>query len=159
MAVYKLIEDFYEHSYTLIAIHCSLEDYKMAYFLNLYTNTIFSRLSFNIELSTNGSFSIYEWKDKINETTWNLISNMSGIDLEESTGVLFKKDRSMITNYFIPEHKMVDYFLKIDNGSIFDESKRVINKINEIPQVITAYAVNPDQLKSKNNLIFLSNAE
>ena len=159
MAIYKLIEDFYEHSYTLIAIHCSLEDYKMAYFLNSYTNIKLSRLSYNIELSTNASFSIYEWKDEMNESTWNLISNISGIELEESTGVLFKKDISMITNYFIPEYRKVDYFLKIDdNRDIFEESNEIIKIINEIPQVITAYAVDPDQLKSKNNLIFLSNA-
>lgn len=158
MAVYKLIEDFYEHSYTLIAIHCSLEDYKMAYFLNSFINTKFARLSFNLKLSDKASFSIYEWMDKINETTWNLISNISGIDLEESTGILFKKDKSMIINYFIPEYRKVDYFLKIDNENIFETSNMIIKKINEIPQVITAYAVNPDQLKSKNNLIFLSNA-
>jgi hypothetical protein len=158
MAIYKLIEDFYEHSYTLIAIHCSLEDYKMAYFLNSFINTKFSRLSFDLKLSTNASFSIYEWEDKINETTWNLLSNNSGIDLEETTGVLFTKDQSMISNYLIPEHKKVDYFLKIDNGNIFEKTKIIIKKINEIPQVITAYAVEPDQLKSKNNLIFLSNA-
>lgn len=154
MAVYKLIEDFYEHSYTLIAIHCSLEDYKMAYFLNSFINTKFARLSFNLKLSNSISFSIYEWMDKVNETTWNLISNISGIDTEEATGILFKKDKSMITNYFIPEHKKVDFFLKIDNENIFDASNMIVKKINEIPQVITAYVVNPDQLKSKNNLIF-----
>ena len=35
MAIYKLLDDFYEHSYTLIAIHGSLDDYRLAYFLNL----------------------------------------------------------------------------------------------------------------------------
>lgn len=156
MAIYKLIDDFDEHSYTLIAIHCSLEDYRIAYFLNSYLNTRFQRLSFNLKSLSDTSFSLYEWNDEVNETQWNLISNISRVDIEDQTGIFKSNTR---TNYYIQEHKKVDFFLKIDNGHVFHSAKAVVKKITEIPQVITAYAVDPNQLKSKNNLIFLSNAK
>ncbi len=156
MAIYKLLDDFDEHSYALIAIHCSLEDYRIAYFLNSYLNTRFQRLSFNLKSLSDTSFSLYEWNDEINETQWNLISNISRVDLEDQTGIFKSNTR---TNYYIPEYKKVDYFLKIDNGHVFHPEKAVVKKITEIPQIITAYTVDPNQLKSKNNLIFLSNAK
>ncbi|UOB19247.1 IPExxxVDY family protein [Abyssalbus ytuae] len=154
MAVYKLLEDFDEHSYTLIAIHCSLEDYRIAYFLNSYINTKFSRLDFDLKSITDASFSVYEWEDLIDDTKWNLISNISKVSQENDEINLFKKDMSTVTNYYIPEHKKVDYFLKIDNGGIFKQSKFILKKIIEMPQIITAYLIDINQLKSKKNLIF-----
>jgi hypothetical protein len=59
----------------------------------------------------------------------------------------------MIT-YLIPELKKVDYFLKI--RSDFDNlgTKILVNQINEIKQIISAYQVEPEALKSRDNLIF-----
>ena len=57
------------------------------------------------------------------------------------------------TYHLIPEYKKVNYFLKIDNETVYNE-KLILNKIQEIPQVITAYSIDADQLKSKDNLIF-----
>ena len=35
MAVHKLlVDDFEDESYALLAIHCDVEDYRLAYFLN-----------------------------------------------------------------------------------------------------------------------------
>ena len=37
MALHKLIvDDFIDESYALFAIHCDMEDYRLAYFLNQY---------------------------------------------------------------------------------------------------------------------------
>ena len=39
MALHKLhVDDFYDDSFSLIAIHCSLEDYRLAYLLNKHLN-------------------------------------------------------------------------------------------------------------------------
>ena len=52
----------------------------------------------------------------------------------------------------VPEYKEVDYFLKIEDDTEGEEQS-IINKIAFIPQVITTYMVDINQLKSKNNLI------
>jgi len=37
MALHKLlVDDFYDASFSLLAIHCRLEDYRLAYLLNMY---------------------------------------------------------------------------------------------------------------------------
>ena len=37
MALHKLqVDDFYDDTYKLIAVHCALEDYRLAYLLNCY---------------------------------------------------------------------------------------------------------------------------
>ena len=129
----------------------------MAYFLNSYIHLNLTKLPFNLKLSEEVSFSLYEWEDQVKDIKWNLISNISRINTKSDSGI-FKN--SMVMNYCIPEYKKVDYFLKIESENTFSmEQKRVVNKIVQIPQVMTAYLLNPSQLKSKNNLIFLSNAK
>ena len=54
----------------------------------------------------------------------------------------------------LPEYKHVNYLLKIDNEFNFKTEKNTINHILGIPQIATAYGIDPNQLKSKNNLIF-----
>ena len=54
----------------------------------------------------------------------------------------------------MPEYKNVNYILKIDYQTDFNKQKRVIDTILAIPQIVTAYSVLPETLKSKTNLIF-----
>ena len=104
------------------------------------------------------SFSIYEWYDKENFATWNLVTNTSKKEVEQiaSAGSLFSEQQGKrtVTKYLIPERKKVDYFVKISNESHLKSSKILLSRINAIAEVITAYTLNPNQLKSKNNLIF-----
>jgi hypothetical protein len=52
----------------------------------------------------------------------------------------------------IPELKKTDFFLKLESDT--PTPKSMLAKINQIPQVVTAYAVDVNKLKSKRNLIF-----
>jgi len=58
----------------------------------------------------------------------------------------------------ITEYREVDYFLKIEqDGSDSErqaENENIISKLLAISKVITAYTVETQKLKSKNNLIF-----
>ena len=49
---------------------------------------------------------------------------------------------------------MNDYFLKIDNGGGIINEKEVLNTIQNISKISTAYRVDVLQLKSKEHLIF-----
>lgn len=159
MAIHKLlVDDFEEDNYVLIAIHCSLEDYKLAYLLNKNLEITLKRKSKDLDYNyLEASFSIFEWKDDKSFTKWNLVSNFDKKETKkmQSAGSLFSDSKSQsITNYLIPEQKKVDYFIKIESEYFLKSSKKILSKINAIAEIITAYTVNPNQLKSKNNLIF-----
>lgn len=162
MAVHKLdIDEFYEIDYHLVAIHTSLEDFRLAYFIN-------QKLPINLSKNTNEiqinikegetKFSRFYYYDKEKAVSWNLIQNkneviqqkndnnqslFSNISLEVSTKV-----------YLLPEFKKVDYFLKIEN---LEEGRNVTEiqlLLNTIENISTTYTVEPHKIKSKNNLIF-----
>ena len=57
-------------------------------------------------------------------------------------------------SYLIPEKKKVDYFIKIiglKDNTEFNKTMRSINRINNI---MASYAIDPMDLKSRDNLIF-----
>lgn len=160
MAVHKLIlDDFFEEaSYTLIAIHCAVEDYRLAYLLNNYLKIHLTRKRTDLDYNNGKSiFSIFEWEDSKYLTTWNLVHNVCKIETYQKSNhqSLFDSEEKIIQKfYLIPEYKQVSYLLKIDNEFDDDKKKRIIDTILKIPQVSTAYSLDGNELKSKNNLIF-----
>ncbi|WP_046754975.1 IPExxxVDY family protein [Kordia jejudonensis] len=160
MAVHKLFEDdFEEDNYTLIAIHCSTEDYRLAYLLNTHLNLKLARKEEDLDYNyMEASFSIYEWNDNENFVKWSFVANTSKKEVERvaSAGSLFsdQQGKQLVSKYLIPERKRVDYFIKIESDNYLKSSKLIVSKVNAIAEVITAYTINPNQLKSKNNLIF-----
>lgn len=161
MAVLKLsLGEFDAIDYDLVAIHTSLEDYRLAYFLNQKLPILLSKSSDFIEFKTpNGAafFSKFSYLFEDTQEEWTLIGNKDElIDKEASNSEnLFSNEQPKIaTNlYFISEMKKVDYFLKIENTLL--NLTEIVSHINAIPQVSTAYTVEVENLKkSKNNLIF-----
>lgn len=159
MAIHKLhIDEFDEIDYQLIAIHTSLEDYRLAYFLNQKLPVLFSKSKNEIQISIKEGTTaftrfLYEIPDR--EVEWNLIQNknevVSGND--NSANLFASADMAVATTvYLLPEFKKVDYFLKIENAEIpLDD---IIDNIQSIAQVSTVYTVDTTKIKSKNNLIF-----
>ncbi|MDO7172023.1 IPExxxVDY family protein [Mariniflexile sp. AS56] len=160
MAVHKLILDdvFEEVDCTLIAIHCTIEDYRLAYLLNKNLSTNLNRKSSNLDFCVdNATYSVFEWEDSKYLTTWCLVSNIYKTEVykQDNFNSLFNTEEKVIeTIYLVPEYKAVNYFLKIDNEFNLSEEKRILDKILDIPQVATAFSIDINQLKSKDNLIF-----
>ncbi|MBL7473821.1 IPExxxVDY family protein [Robertkochia sediminum] len=159
--VHKLDDDFYVDTYTLIAIHSSLDSYRLAYFLNRSLDVQLKRLQYDLKLGEGSEFSLYEAYDRSTEVLWNLLTNKCGVTVVHEGGIpdMFGTPGSITYSYVLPEFPKVDHLLKIDDGEgSFSKAQEVIRIIKQIPQVITAYELDIDQLKSKNNLIFLTNA-
>lgn len=160
MAVKKLIlDDFIDDvDYTLIAVHCSIEGYRLAYFLNKKLGLNLKRKREDIDLNTLAKYPIFEWEDIKQQVTWHLVSNVCRIEevIQPQENTLFHSQATrQNTFYLIPEYKRVNYFLKInDDGLLSKNSKKTLSNIQEIPHIITAYNVDVDTIKSKNNLIF-----
>lgn len=161
MTVHKLTDDFYEDTYTLIAIHSSLDSYRLAYFLNGLLEIQLKRLNNDLKLNHGSGFAVYEAYDRSADLLWSLLTNKCAVTVENEGGTLdmFGAPGGVQLSYVLPEYPKVDHLLKIDDGEGgFGDALEVIRKIKTIPQVITAYELEIDQLKSKNNLIFLTNA-
>lgn len=160
MAVHKLILDdvFDESVFTLIAIHCSIEDYRLAYLLNKFLRINLCRKRFDLDFKNGKSaYSIYNWEDKKQLIDWNLVSNICKTNdyTQVNSGLLFETTQSITKTYhLLPELKTVNYLLKIDDELNLVKEKYIINSVLSIPQIATAYTIDQNQLKSKDNLIF-----
>ena len=160
MAVHKLILDdvFDESVFTLIAIHCSIEDYRLAYLLNKFLGINLCRKRFDLDFKNGKSaYSIYNWEDKKQLIDWNLVSNICKTNdyTQVNSGLLFETTQSITKTYhLLPELKTVNYLLKIDDELNLVKEKYIINTVLSIPQIATAYTIDQNQLRSKDNLIF-----
>jgi len=159
MALHKLqVDDFYDDAYKLIAIHCRLEDYRLAYLLNKNLELQLRRKEEDIDFQyLKSSYSIFEWNNEEQYITWNLVSNICKKEEESlySTGTLFQTSEKVLKTYhLISQFKKVDYFIKISNEIQNVNEKLILSKLQTIPQIITSYTVDPLKIKSKDHLIF-----
>ncbi len=152
-AVYKINEDFYDDSFLLIAIHSTLEDFALVYRINQVLKANFKRSKNDFDLAENSSFPWFDWMDEFNDRYWVLISNQSLKQELLVNNDLFQNETTYSTPRLIPEHKDVDYFLKIEDDQRV-ETEEIVRILMSMPKVMTAYLVDTDKLKSKNNLIF-----
>ena len=157
MAIHKIqINDFVSDDYELIAVHSSLDDYKLAYMLNKELGVQLSKNLAYVEIAIpegKSAFSNYIFDDEKNDIVWTLIENKTTIiNSNKQTTSLF--EQVDITVFLLPEFKKADYLIKIENIDYGFDSESIIEKIQEIKNVTTAYTIDITNLKSKNNLIF-----
>ena len=117
MAVHKLVlDDFVDANYSLFAIHCDLEDYRLAFYINQALNTHLKRTKEDVDFSDNvATFSLFEWENSNLKTTWNLIKNTCLLEDNSIDLGLFSEqtEKNWTTHYLIDEHPKVEYFLKV----------------------------------------------
>ncbi|RYJ41519.1 IPExxxVDY family protein [Flavobacterium beibuense] len=161
MAIHKLlIDDFVTIDYELIAIHSSLEDYRLAYFINRELSILLEKSPKNIGIKVKegeSCFSRFIYEDIDKDITWNLIENKNTIvsKQEENISLFDAAGLDVSTNVFLlPEFKKVDYIIKIENICGHLALEELIEKLLKIRHVTTAYKIDHQKLKSKNNLIF-----
>lgn len=156
MAHLKLtIDDFYSNDFELIAIHTTIEDYKLAYLINRILELSLSKNQKDICIQSNnetGFFSWFYFDDDKHDLIWNLVANKTVVAKSNTSIGLFDEDN--VTFHLIPELKKADYLLKIENLDDHFNTQLVVNKIIEINQVSTCYIADVDAIKSINNLIF-----
>ncbi len=159
MALHKLlVDDFYDDAYKLIAIHCRLEDYRLAYLLNKNLDLNLKRKEEDLDFKyLKSSYSLFEWNNETQYVNWNLVSNVCQKEEDSlySTGTLFETNEKVLkTFHLISEYKKVDYFIKISEEIQNVNEKLILNRLQTIPQIITSYTVDPFKIKSKDHLIF-----
>ena len=139
------------------SIFSSLEDFRLAYFINKTFNINLERKKIDIhENHKNAHFSQYEFLDETNFLTWRLINNKAKATYEDKSlsSSLFQNNSNMNVNVSLfDELKDTDYFLFIENILSEKFVSKVLNKLLEIEGLIMAQ-VSTKSLKNKENLIF-----
>jgi len=162
MAIHKLdLGEFDEIDYHLIAIHTSLEDYRLAFFINQKLPINLSKNKNEIQINIKEGetkFSRFYYYDKEKTISWNLIQNKNEViqQKNDSNQNLFSAIKMEVSTkvYLLPEFKKVDYFLKIENMEETMGVSKIQTLLNTIDNISTIYAVDTNKIKSKNNLIF-----
>ena len=162
MAIHKLdLGEFDEIDYDLIAIHTSLEDYRLAYFINQMLPINLSKSKNEIQINIKEgetNFSRFYYYDNENTISWNLIQNKNEVvqQKKENSQNLFSNVTMEVSTkvFLLPEFKKVDYFLKIENTDDTMSVSEIQTILNTIDNISTVYTVDTNQIKSKNNLIF-----
>lgn len=159
MTIHRLhIDDFDEIDYKLIAIHTTLEDFRLAYFLNQKLPVLLSKSKNEIQIKIKEgttTFSRFVFENADREIYWNLVQNRNDVTAKTDNALnLFANSDLQITTkvYLLPEFKKVDYFLKVENATM--QPDEISEYIQTITQVATVYPVDTAKIKSKNNLIF-----
>jgi hypothetical protein len=162
MAIHKLdLGEFDEIDYHLIAIHTSLEDYKLAYFINqkLQINLGINKNEIQINIKEGETkFSRFSYQNIEKTISWNLIQNKNEVIQHNNDNIqnLFSNITMEVSTkvYLLPEFKKVDYFLKIENMDDVMNVEEIQALLNTIDNISTAYTVETNKIKAKNNLIF-----
>lgn len=155
------IEDFEEVDYHIIAIHTSLEDYRLAYFLNRDLEICLSKSNVDIQFQVKKgktSFARFTFEDEKKVINWDLIQNKNEVVGIENNTIqdLFSNTKNTFSSsaYLLSEFKKVDFFLKIENAANEINVSEIVSKINAIESINMVYNVDKETIKSKNNLIF-----
>ncbi|WP_299673014.1 IPExxxVDY family protein [uncultured Tenacibaculum sp.] len=156
MQIHSLtLDDFSSTDYSLIGIHSPVEDYRLAYLLNLHLQLNLKRSDFDIDVTKDNIdafFSLYEFTHNATENSWYLISNYHKNKVAGNNLSLFSESQTV--TYLLPERKKVDYFLKLEGDFNSMTINKTIESINKIPQIVTSYSIDTNKLKSKESLIF-----
>ncbi len=159
MLSHKLLLDDVEDNYHLLAIHSSLEEFKMAFLLNMNLQLSLKRTPFDVDFNhgeVQALYPLYFFREPTKYRTYYLFKNKykGSVKKVVSSGSLFvEEENSTQLTYLIPEYNKVDYFLKIEDDLGEEHIQYLLNSISRIPRVITTYIVDVNQLKSRNNLI------
>ena len=162
MAIHKLdFGEFDEIDYHLIAIHTSLEDYRLAYFINQKLSINLSKSENEIQINIKEGetkFSRFYYYDTEKTISWNLIQNKNEVIQQKNDNGqnLFSNINVEVSTkvYLLPEFKKVDYFLKIEDTEETINLLEIQTLLNTIDNISTVYVVETNKIKAKNNLIF-----
>lgn len=156
---WKDLEEEIYSSFSVIAIHTGLRPYRLAYALNKHLGLQFKRSTEDLHLKTRDKsfyFLLYEFTHPQLQYQYDLVGNRS-IRISKFDGLIHYENlgaEDYGVGYFIPEHRKVDYFLKIEVSDYSVPLEVLISQINKINGVQSVYLLDRSLIKSIYNLIF-----
>ena len=160
MLAHKLVLDDFDNPFKLIAIHCSSEDYKLAFLLNRHLNLKLARTRKDHDFTSKAvraEFALYRYNNEKQYCDYYLISNKFRAESKSTSGEgsLFGEETLDLNRiHLLPQYRNIDFLLKIEEEYESVSERKLLEQIKQIPQVATAYTIDTDNLKFKENLIF-----
>ncbi|MCG9971086.1 IPExxxVDY family protein [Christiangramia crocea] len=160
MQSHKMLLEVDDEHFYLIAVYSSLEGYKMAFSINKYLRVKLERERKDIDFNHtdyHAVYALYSYNDPKAYYSLDLVANKFKGEPRKilNSGSLFEEEElSPQEVCLIPEYNKVDYFLKISEEIQQKEFNKILSKMGQIPGVQAAYAIDVNNLKSKQNLIF-----
>jgi len=137
----KLVLDIeYDYDFLLIGISCHEKDYRLSWSLNN---------SLNLELAKTDDLKLDSKKYKEP-----LSHSMFMFDNEDQYKQYYLISNKGPKGLLIPEQKHSDFFLLIKGTLLNDDKASILKKIKDTPGVLTIFDIDPNKLKSKENLLF-----
>jgi hypothetical protein len=133
------LTNYIDFDFALFGICSQEDDFKICWCLNKALGLDFERVA-DIELlhakqKNQINFACFYYHDAETELDYYLISNRNG-------------------NYWlIPEQKQTDYMLRIVGENELYDEESILKSIKKLPQVMTAFVLKPESLKSIENII------
>lgn len=133
------IDEDEQYGFVLIGIVCQHRDYRLCREVNL---------ALGISLERDQDFEVFT-KKRMDAMTF---TRFAFINEEEDEFYLLanKGEGGML----IPEQKQIDYFLLVRPGRNEIDSGDLLPALKKVPMVLGAYALEPKDLKSRENLLF-----
>jgi len=129
-----------DYDFLLLGIFCAYRDYKLCAELNRHLQYNFEKLpDLEIRPDNRGSSYLFPYFFYLNED-------------EEEIYLISNKGNKY---FFIPELKQCDYFLVIKNQSRYTTVEELERKIRFISIVSSTFEIEPSELKSAENFLFL----
>lgn len=128
-----LLEVDFDYEFDLIGISCHLRDYRLCFELNKLLALNLVRGEEGAETDS-GIFVVFH--DRCEETRTEI-----RLFVNRSEG-----------GFLIPEKKQADYLLMLRDNARW-ETDELIGSLKSHPQILTAFEIDPDGLKSKENLL------
>ena len=128
----------YDFDFGLLAISCHEKKYKFCLEVNLDIQfNLLRQKDYTLkEKNAEVSFPIYEYEDEKNGLTYQLIKNYGG------------------DSYLLKDYKKTDFLLLIKGNYNQQTIDTIKNKLSELKNVLMVIELNPNEIKSKENLIF-----
>jgi hypothetical protein len=155
----ELLEDDND-SFALVALHTSLESYRIAYFLNKYLGFSLVRTPEDHHvawLDHRTSLPVFKHFDEEYNVPVYLTKNKytAQVTTPRSTGGLFSDtEPDLIKSTLIKEYPKVDYLLKIEQESEWIDVGMLVQQLLQVPEVISAYELDIYKIKQTDYLIF-----
>ncbi len=133
------IDEDEQYGFVLIGIVCQHRDYRLCREINL---------ALDISLARDNDFEVFT-KKRMEAMTF---TRFSFINEEEDEYYMLanKGDGGML----LPEQKQIDYFLLIRPGRNEIDSGSLLPELKKVSMILGAYAFEPKELKSRENLLF-----
>lgn len=150
--IHQISKELFEDSFDLIALHCNMECFALAYHINRVAETLLVRAGEDLEIS-GFSHPLFEYKNDCKGEIWTLVSNIAKREESEHNNGLFQNSTILKLNYLLKQQKQINFILKISSEMAVDINQ-IINLARSIPKVHMAYQINTNKLRYKRNILF-----